>query len=60
VRATKMQYKNGRYMPDKTATYGLSVKKSLHSRDLLRVYTSVVFLTGNLLCELTLKELVRE
>jgi len=43
----KMRHKNGRYMPDKTATYGLSMKKLLHSRD-LRVYTSVAFLARNL------------
>lgn len=41
----KMRRKNGRYVPDKTATYGLSVKKSLHSRGLPRVYTSVAFLS---------------
>ncbi|KYN18174.1 hypothetical protein ALC57_09519 [Trachymyrmex cornetzi] len=44
----KTRHKNGRYVPDKTATYGLSMKKSLHSRDLLRVYTSVAFLARNL------------
>lgn len=44
----KMRYKNGRYVPNKTATYGLSVKKSLHSRGLLHVYTSVAFLARNL------------
>jgi len=35
-------------MPNKTAIYGLSMKKSLHSRGLPRVYTSVAFLAGNL------------
>lgn len=45
-----MRRKNGRYVPDKTATYRLSVKKSLHSRGLPRVYTSVAFLAGNSRC----------